>query len=522
MSAVMQSTSYQEEDEELKPCLSCLVGFYKLEDLKAHYRSDLHRYNMKRKIAGLPTVRQDVFEQRQASLAATAQGSSGSDAGGGGSAAAATTRPRCEGCGKSFGSANAYNTHISSKKHKESVAKTASTSKLPIASTSTTQYQDGPLRFPISAAAASALTAQSGPQESVEELKAELPNTVGASSASTDSQGAAQSAQMDDAASSSEPSRNAEAPTSLLVPADATDAQVEEAIAARLASATRVNPSKQCIFCPTGTTAVTFDDLDASLDHMQRFHGFFLPERPYIADLPGLAQYLADKVHVGHMCLYCSERGRGFKTSEAARKHMLDKNHCKVAYDREEDRLELGDFYDFRSSYPDYKEGEGDEVDAVEEGDEDGDEGWEDEDMEDGEEEKPEAEEEEEEDLAPNGLRYGDNEYELVLPSGARLGHRSLARYYRQTLFTTPATAATSNRGGGALARRLIDQARPGSDLIVADRNGGEVKARNRGEAREAKRHVKEFRDMKRRENFKTDIGYRNNSQKHFRDPLLQ
>ena len=48
------------------------------------------------------------------------------------------------------------------------------------------------------------------------------------------------------------------------------------------------------------------------------------------------------------------------------------------------------------------------------------------------------------------------------------------------------------------------------------------VKARNRGEAKEAGRHTKEFRDMKRREAFKTKIGYRNNHQKHYRDPLLQ
>ena len=48
------------------------------------------------------------------------------------------------------------------------------------------------------------------------------------------------------------------------------------------------------------------------------------------------------------------------------------------------------------------------------------------------------------------------------------------------------------------------------------------VKARNRGEAREAGRHVREFRDQKRREDFKTKIGFIGNSQKHYRDPLLQ
>jgi len=48
------------------------------------------------------------------------------------------------------------------------------------------------------------------------------------------------------------------------------------------------------------------------------------------------------------------------------------------------------------------------------------------------------------------------------------------------------------------------------------------IKARNRGEAKEAGRHVREFRDQKRREQFKTAVAFRHNSQKHFRDPLLQ
>ena len=47
------------------------------------------------------------------------------------------------------------------------------------------------------------------------------------------------------------------------------------------------------------------------------------------------------------------------------------------------------------------------------------------------------------------------------------------------------------------------------------------IKARNRGEAREAGRHVREFRDQKRREDFKTKIGFIHNSQKHFRDPCM-
>jgi pre-60S factor REI1 len=300
-----------------------------------------------------------------------------------------------------------------------------------------------------------------------------------------------------------------------MVAADASDAEVEAAIAARLASSARMDPSKQCIFC----RASGFSSLGQALDHMQVKHGFFLPERPFLIDLTGLAQYLADKVTVGHLCLYCNGRGRSFNSAEAAQKHMVDKSHCKVAYEREQDQLELSDFYDFSSSYPDYQAA-GSHGGAGRRDDDDSE--WEDVEMANGAEGTDSDDEDEQEVEGANQLRYGDSELELVLPSGARLGHRSLARYYRQTLFSTPASVGGS---GGTVARRLIDQGRangPSSALVVKDRNGGEVKARNRGEAREAKRHIREFRDSQKREQFMTRVGFVHNSQKHFRDPLLQ
>ena len=123
------------------------------------------------------------------------------------------------------------------------------------------------------------------------------------------------------------------------------------------------------------------------------------------------------------------------------------------------------------------------------------------------------------------GIRYGDSDLELVLPSGARLGHRSLQRYYRQTLWQTPASQARAPTAsnGRALAHRLAGSDRiVRGDLVVGDRGGHEVVARNRGEAKEAQRHIREFRDVQRREQFKTKVGFRHNNQKHFRDPLLQ
>jgi pre-60S factor REI1 len=130
--------------------------------------------------------------------------------------------------------------------------------------------------------------------------------------------------------------------------------------------------------------------------------------------------------------------------------------------------------------------------------------------------------------LPDNDITYGDSHLELVLPSGARIGHRSMRRYYAQSFpGNFRGSKAEDPNSGAALVRRLLAD----KNSALVPRKGGfgafgigteVVKARNRGEAREAGRHVREFRDQKRREDFKTKVGFIGNHQKHFRDPLLQ
>ena len=53
-----------EYEEEALTCHTAPgVEFTTMEDLKEHYRSDWHRYNLKRKVAGLPVVGKDLFER---------------------------------------------------------------------------------------------------------------------------------------------------------------------------------------------------------------------------------------------------------------------------------------------------------------------------------------------------------------------------------------------------------------------------------------------------------------------------
>lgn len=45
-------------------CISCGLAFNSAEGQREHYVTDLHRYNAKRRIANLPPVTADVFNQK--------------------------------------------------------------------------------------------------------------------------------------------------------------------------------------------------------------------------------------------------------------------------------------------------------------------------------------------------------------------------------------------------------------------------------------------------------------------------
>lgn len=45
-------------------CLSCSLAFENAQSQRDHYATDLHRYNSKRRVAGLPPVTSQVFEDK--------------------------------------------------------------------------------------------------------------------------------------------------------------------------------------------------------------------------------------------------------------------------------------------------------------------------------------------------------------------------------------------------------------------------------------------------------------------------
>ncbi|KAE9401583.1 hypothetical protein BT96DRAFT_918715 [Gymnopus androsaceus JB14] len=425
------------DEQHLFTCISCSIAFVSAEEQRVHYRSDHHRYNMKRRVAGLPpvsaaTFNEKVIERRtETSIMSSLKGSA------------------CQVCNKTYSTENAYRSHINSKKHKEN-------------------------ELQASLKLAAKLAKKDGLETDSEEEPVQVPSSEMA------------------AVSLSDP--EPKAPVSLVVDESAQDDEITQTIDEKIAAArSRLSPA-HCLFCPS-----ELSDLQANLLHMASVHSFFIPDADYLIDVDGLIRYLGEKIAVGNVCIFCNGKGREFRTLDAVRKHMTDKSHCKVAYDSADDRLEISDYYDFTSSYPDahlrkQKKKQDEENEEWEESDDDG----------------SEADE------------------VLVLPSGARIGHRSMRRYYAQSYPGVHRDAkAVDPNSGAAIVRRLLGD----KNSVLVPRKGGfgafgsgtdVVKARNKGEAREAGRHVREFRDQKRRENFKTQVGFRNNNQKHFRDPLLE
>lgn len=281
------------------------------------------------------------------------------------------------------------------------------------------------------------------------------------------------------------------------------------------ASITEVTPPaakislQQCLFC--NYDSPTFK---LNVHHMTKFHGMFIPEQPYLVDLEGLVGYLYKKINENHECLYCHKL-KG--STSGVQTHMRDKGHCMIGFESEEEMIEVGQFYDFTSTYSDQDEDE-EMVDGGDKGggklgrlkeakivisNENGDqemnepeaagEGWET-DSENGDtnpelpEERPATLERRPsapdrrpsaaarrpslltarrrhsliEDLHPNPRSPSraafTSDYELHLPSGRTAGHRSLARYFRQNLHSYPTPTEQ-------LQRRAIEEGGPfGSD----------------------------------------------------------
>ncbi|XP_076288552.1 cytoplasmic 60S subunit biogenesis factor ZNF622 [Lasioglossum baleicum] len=311
-------------------CITCRVAFRDLEVQRQHYKSDWHRYNLKRKVAELPPVTVEEFQKR-----VIAQRNKDDQE-------RSEESMNCKVCRKNFNTKNQYENHLLSKKHKEKYAKQSSIEALD-EDTDDTTSPDPTLKKDVQKEGSS----RSG-KRPAEEME------IDSDIESVDS-----------------------------------DEWLEDT----------ENPiqNNDCLFCDHHSRSLV-----KNLKHMTVVHSFFIPDPEYCVDIKGLLTYLGEKIFAGFMCIWCNETGKNFQSVEAVRAHMVDKGHCRVLH--EGDALaEYAEFYDYSSSYPDAENGDTDaEVEIPE---------------------------------------LDDSDYQLVLPSGNVIGHRSLMRYYKQNLNPNRAVA---------------------------------------------------------------------------------
>ncbi|KAI3890097.1 hypothetical protein MKW92_012585 [Papaver armeniacum] len=273
-------------------CNSCNSEFNDESQQKLHYRSEWHRYNLKRKVAGVPGVTETLFLARQSALAQEQKKDN-----------VTPMLYSCELCSKQYRSSKAHGQHLTSKMHAARAASPVDGE--PPRTLGATVIRPLPNRV-----------ANKAPEEEVESEESEDEWVeVG-----------------EDEEIMGEANRDESDPDEKSVDDDM-----------------EIDPAC-CFICDK-----LHDSIESCMVHMHKQHGFFIPDIEFLKDPEGLLTYLGKKVNRDFMCLYCNDRCQPFNSLEAVRKHMVSKSHCKVRYGDggEDEEAELEDFYDYSSSYID-------------------------------------------------------------------------------------------------------------------------------------------------------------------------
>lgn len=492
-------------------------------------RGDWHRYNLKRRVTSLPPITAEVFSEKvlQAQATSTAAASK-----------AAYERP-CTICEKTYFSENAYLNHINSQKHKAKKA-TAGANNGELVDDGASSMMSS--TFSLGDASATTATAAENSNRNVGKIVEGLKQTQisGESTAESD-------AKMSD----NKGSENGD----------------EDEYESRI-------PLSRCLFCNYDSPS-----LACNIVHMERIHGMFIPEKDFLVEQEGLIRHFQKKIHYFHECLFC---GKMKPSVFGLQTHMRDIGHCKIPFESEAEQLDIGDFYDFTSTYSDVEQDDEDEAApskpkrnglklgarrnslAKDEEMKDGD-GWETDSSESSldsadltavpleqrthmYERLNQHPHHAHHDPRPHHNKDGwhshahkhvhaayYSEYELHLPSGRTAGHRSLNKYYRQNLHNHPSAQERAQQAIEAAEHSDSDTAtdeerqvahRPQRGRAMVSRaNGGlgmvGVTNEKRKEVQAAEKRSRQVEERERRK-FQWGNNKQSNSQKHFRDPLLQ
>lgn len=103
---------------------------------------------------------------------------------------------------------------------------------------------------------------------------------------------------------------------------------------------TSLDSLRICLFCNKECTGVK-----RCLDHMREKHSFYILDVDCLISLKGLLTYIAERIQLGYLCLFCSKM---FRNARRCQQHMMDKAHCFM---NSNDEHEYEQYYDFSKTY---------------------------------------------------------------------------------------------------------------------------------------------------------------------------
>lgn len=350
-------------------CNTCNYVGRSAVELKEHYLSDWHRYNLKRKGAEMPPVSKENFDLRVAELKKAEN------------LAKKVNSFKCPYSGKSFKSAGAWNTYSKSKKYAELVKRHAEESDGKVLKVIKPEIKDKTMIWQEGDSPQKRwmykLWVQAGDDDDWEDEE------------SDDEMEPIQEEPAQQTSSSKpkieETENMEESDTESVDDEDIYDPEVEFG-----PSPVKLAPIEPLHDFFDATKTRKFDDVEEMLTTLEKRYGFVIPERKFVKDMEGLLAHISSKVGEAFTCTHC---GKGFYSLDAVQKHMRETaGHARLNIEGD-NALELESFYNF-----DELEENASVVDRME-----------------------------------------VENLQLILPSGARIGHKEMHKYYKQKFDYVPA-----------------------------------------------------------------------------------
>lgn len=281
-------------------CNSCGVRFAAADLQRQHMKTDWHRYNLKRRVAGLPLISSDVFASKVLSQQKIID-------------EALETEDE-------FGFHVYHRSRSSGHRQltKKDLKHMAKADRGRLAAKATVESADKDTSRDASPAVSVALSLSEfslGPDS--DHFVSELDAETGSDMSYSDTEDSDYYRESDD---ERQPSSAGE------------ETDVEEDMLDEL-------PNYVCFYCGKNNT-----EKEANIKHMLNTHGLFIPERSYLVDLDGLLAFLHEVIVYDHECLTCGFEG---KSLESIRQHMESKGHCRVPYETDSEKAVFDEFYDF-------------------------------------------------------------------------------------------------------------------------------------------------------------------------------